>query len=270
VEKTIPKGTKMYRTTPREKDGRSGKSAYVTYTDVDRDMYKAGHIIKKYVGGKDDDPVFEHEYELTSDIRIPSLNTVRRIQDKVMLSDKNRIEVGKAYVEEFMLNEGWTLDQINACSKAAKKLEKSTSPEQDQRVRKELYDKYGEYDGDSMYYESKHIRDAKNWVNTRDSLLVERSFGKAVNTKNAVITELKKMGYNAMYDNASIGVLSDGRYNRRQEGIEPLIIFDADSTMRETANRKIDAAEQRAASDRYDRWLDEKGNVLKDFSDYRR
>lgn len=88
VEKTIPKGTKMYRTTSFENDTDS-HSKYVTYLDVDRNMYKGKDIVNIYANKSiGDHSVYEHEFRLKSDIRIPSLETVRKIEKQLFLMIK--------------------------------------------------------------------------------------------------------------------------------------------------------------------------------------
>jgi hypothetical protein len=78
--------------------------------------------------------------------------------------------------------------------------------------------------------------------------------------------ELKKRGYNAMYDNAGIGVKSDGTYSKNQEGVEPLIIFDAND-LQETSIKRVSTSEQKEAGDRYIEWKKERDKTLRKFQD---
>lgn len=264
-EKTIPKGSKMYRVTPEAKDGKPSKSAYVTYLDTDRNMYKEGTLVKQYADKKRDDPVYEHEFELKTDIRIPSLKTVRQIQDQVLSDEKKKLEVVKSYVESHMMNDGYTRKDISILSDTATKVNSATTDDQRRQVYKNLCKKYGDQKGDEYYYSSMYIAEAKDWVNTRDSLVVEQSLGRASATKASIIKELRKQGYNAMYDNASIGVESDGRYNKQQEGIEPLIIFDAEASLKKVNTRRVDTDEQRESGRKYEQWKTHRTEVLRDF-----
>ena len=155
-------------------------------------------------------------------------------------------------------------DDVKAASELAKKYDFD-----DPDSRKKAYDatvkKYGDVEGDYMYYRALNIADAKNWVDTNDYLKVEQSLGLATGVKTKVIKELQKQGYNAMYDNASIGVKGDGSYNKAQEGIEPLIIFDSKNTLKETAVNKVDKSSQLDSGDRYINWQSERDKVLRDF-----
>ena len=109
------------------------------------------------------------------------------------------------------------------------------------------------------------IHDSKKLVDANNTLFIEQSLGRATNVKNNLIKELQKQGYNAMYDNASIGVGSDGKYSKVQEGIEPLIIFDSKSTLKELSVRTIDETEQKRADDQYIQWKSERDKLLKKF-----
>lgn len=270
VEKTIPKGTKMYRTTPYKKDGRSSKSVYVSYLDMDRNLYKEGSTVRSYVGKKYGD-VYEHEYILKDDIRVPSLKTIREVERSVLEKDPKKYrEIGKAWVESQLLMdkwEGYTPADISVMSKATDQLYKNDTPETRKKIYNDFAKKYGDEDGDryyngayNMYYARKYI------VNCWDQLTVEQALGRADSTKQSIINELKKRGYNAMYDNASIGVPNDGGYSKTQEGVEPLIIFDANN-LQETTARKINADEQKSAGKQYRDWQKERDETLRRFQD---
>lgn len=258
-EKTIPKGTKMYRVTPDKVDGNTSKMKYVTYLDVDRDMYKNGAQVKSYVDAELGSRPYEHEFELKSDIRIPSLKTVREIEKRVVSTEAKRVEVAKSWIESMMMsNDGYSEKDITLANSIIDKLDRPG-------IYKELCKKYGDYKGDYYYYTAKQIRDAKEWIDTNDSLIVEQSLGRAHTVKAGVVKELQKLGYNAMYDNASIGVKSDGSYNKQQEGIEPLIIFDASKTMQEVNVRQIEGNEARESNDRYNKWLQDRTDIMRKF-----
>jgi hypothetical protein len=265
-EKTIPKGTKMYRTTPKQTDYNSSKSVYVTYIDEDRNMYREGSIVKRYTNDRSSPDVYEHTFKLKKDIRIPSLKTMRDIEKRVMWDEKKREEVIKSYITSDLLNEPWYRPKdLNEISKIADKLSSCKTSEQERALYKQCMKQYGEDVGDDYFYTSKSIADGKNWVDTNDSLIVERSLGRATNTKNAIIKELQKLGYTAMYDNAGIGVESSGKYSKYQEGIEPLIIFDGDSTLQKVSTTRVDRDQQILSGERYKNWTRNRDEVLRDF-----
>lgn len=269
VEKTIPKGTKMYRVTPYEKDGTKSKSTYVTYLDMDRAKYKGGTFVDT-ISGKDlnDPSVYEHEFELKTDIRIPSLKTVRDIEKRVISNENMRLEVAKSWIESHMMvDDGFTKTDIEIMSNVADKYNKAKTTEQRRALYKELCSKHGNELGDMYYNQSQSISEAKNWIDANDSLIIEQSLGRAHRVKDGIVKELKKLGYNAMYDNASIGVTSNGQYNKQQEGVEPLIIFDSKSTLNELGTKRVDLAERRESNLEYERWLNERSRVLKKYKD---
>lgn len=271
VEKIIPKGTKMYRATPYEKDGQPSGPTYVTYLDVDRDMYKSGTIVNTYTDKQiGDNSVYEHEFQLKTDIRIPSLKTTREVEQKIVSNNKSRlVEIGKAVVESGMMTDmGYTKKDMLAMSNIADELAKTTSENKRTAIRERLVKKYGNEIGDFYYEGARYIHDGMRFINTIDYTTIENSLGRAHNVRSDIIKELKKMGYNAMYDNASIGVRSDGNYSKRQEGVEPLIIFDPDSTLSKNNTRKVSDNERRESNDRYEQWIKDRNKVLKKYKNY--
>jgi hypothetical protein len=266
-EKTIPKGTKMYRATPYEKDGSPSKSVYVTYKDADRNMYKEGTIVNMYTEKKPgDNSVYEHEFQLKTDVKIPSLKTVREIEKRVVSDEKARLEVAKSFVSSlFMVDQGMTVKDIATITEVEKRLSKVSTDEQHKSAYKDICKKYGEDLGDFYFQEAKNLSNAKQWVDSNDAYTIERSLGRATNVKNSIIKELTKLGYNAMYDNASIGVGSDGRYSKQQEGVEPLIIFDSGSTLQKTSTRQVSDAERRSSKEQYDQWKNDRDKTLREF-----
>lgn len=267
-EKTIPKGTKMYRATPYERDDNKSKSTYVTFLDTDRHMYRSGTIVNMYRNTDiDKQTVYEHEFELKTDVKIPSLDTVREVEKRVVADEKARREVAKSYVESFMMVDmGFTTKDFSAINEVEKQISKASTDTKRTSIYKNVCKKYGEQYGDFIYREAKNISDAHDWVNARDSLTIERSLGRAANVKSSIIKELKKLGYNAMYDNASIGVGSDGKYSKQQEGVEPLIIFDSENTLRKTSTRQVSDLERQESRNKYEQWQRDRTDTLRGFS----
>lgn len=266
VEKTIPKGTIMYRTTPSEKDD-GGNIKYVTYLDADRNLYREGSVVKSYrKNSSDDSSVYEHEYQLQTDIRIPSLKTVREIEQRIAENSKAKQEIGESYIKAFMYADrsDYAVKNMNAAFDVVKKL-RTDNREQNIKVYDELCKKYGDYDGDDIYQMAKKIANGHKFIASTDFLQIEQSLGLASNVKKQVINELSKQGYNAMYDNASIGVKSDGTYSKYQEGIEPLIIFDSKKTMKETNIQEVTKNEMQKSGDEYNKWKAERDNTLRKF-----
>lgn len=265
-EKTIPKGTKMYRSTPYQKDPNNGKSIYVTYNDVDRALYRQGYSVKSYVGKKHNDPIYEHEYELKTDLKIPSLKKTREIEQRVIAEAKKHQEVGEAYVKSILIQEHYSPHEISEMSKIAQMISKNGGPSKEmyQKVSKMYND---DWRADDFYNQALQIYKGKEYIDKSDYLSIEQSLGIAVNTKNAIIRELKKEGYNAMYDNAGIGVQSNGRFSKLQEGVEPLIIFDSKSTLNELKTTSVDTAEQQRSGEQYTESINKIRGELRKYRD---
>lgn len=267
-DKIIPKGTKMYRVTAYEKDTTETASKYVSYIDVDRKLYKSGMDIKRYAGKDPKSDVYEHEFELKEDLNVPSLTTVRQVEKQVLANKARKQEVGKAYVETLMSAYGSVpIKEISTIANIANQMEKASKSEVKlKQLYSDLAKKYGNFmaqiyiDNASQYNES-----VKMMSNVSDLLTVEQSLGRAANTKSDIIKELQKRGYNAMYDNASIGVPSDGKYSKHQEGVEPLIIFDAEKSLDEIKVNKVSYAEQKKSDKDYLEWLKDRDKTLKGF-----
>lgn len=263
VEKTIPKGTKMYRTTPTKDDVRGGKSVYVTYLEPDRQNYRSGTIVKTFSNAKDDS-VYEHEFELKTDIRIPSLKETREVEKLVVSNEKRRTEVAKSLAKFSLFLEGHDTDSIREMQNISNKFD-----ELDESGRKKLYDdvnkKYGER-GDYLFRHAEEISNARSWFDTNDFANIESSLGGAHGVRDAIVKELQKRGYNAMYDNASIKVTSKGQYSKQQEGIEPLIIFDASTTLKKNNTSKVDIKDQIDSGEKYLEWTRQRDRTLKRFS----
>lgn len=267
TEKTIPKGTKMYRTTAYEKDTKAGKSIYVTYKEVDRELYRSGSDVKRYAnirGGND--PVYEHEYELKTDLRVPSLKKIREIEQRVITNTKHHQEVGESYVKARLSMEYYGTGEISEISKISKMIAKNGGPSAD--IYKKVVKMYDDdWRADDYYHNALRIYDGKKYIDKSDYLSIERSLGVAENTKKAIIRELQKEGYNAMYDNASIGVQSDGKFSKIQEGVEPLIIFDSKSSLNEIKTTSVDRAEQKRSGELYTEHITGIRNELRKYRD---
>lgn len=85
------------------------------------------------------------------------------------------------------------------------------------------------------------------------------SFGTSEYTKNKLLKELKKLGYDAMIDHAGIGRVGttgpDGkRIYSDQQGIAPLIIFDKDDLLEEISTNRVNDEEQASSRRKYMDW----------------
>jgi hypothetical protein len=214
-ERTIPAGTKMYRTTTNKNESLSG-STYVSYLDVDRNHYKGGYV--RYRDGALNS--YEYQYSLTKDLKLPSRQNQQKVVNEVIKSNKKYLnEAVKSYVDIKYPVDSW--------------------------VRMEMEDFYGS--GKKLIESEK--KDLLSCTPEQLSYAVCQSIGLATNVKKEIISKLKAQGYNAMVDEASVG----GHGNWVKEGYDPLIIFDsADLTVNKIKN--ISKREERKSYTKDRKW----------------
>lgn len=209
MERTIPKGTKMYRTSINPNESLTG-STYVSYLDVDRNHYKNGWIRST---GKANS-AYEYQFNLKEDLKIPSRAHQQEVISKVLKRNKKYInECVKSWVDEVYPPDSWMRYSLAEASGGDKKLVNTM------------------------------INEFKNKTPEEAATMVCQSLGKATNVKKEIINQLKKDGYNAMADEAGIG----GRNDWAKEGYDPLIIFDS-SILTTTNRHQISKSEEHKAS----------------------
>lgn len=223
----IPKGLKVYRVTTSSNTDITG-STYVSYLPPDRDLYRGSYsnVLKKNQGGKQSDSMQETEYELTMDLNIPSRSELKQTFQKVMSDNKIKQEACKALAEKLVksneLDYAWNYG--NDYNKVMQNDIKDFT--------EKYFNEFGSYTPDQAF------------------ALTARSLGSASPiVKQAVIKELSAKGYNAMVDEASVGGVASPR-----EGVEPLIIFDGNSSMKKTGQAKLNVQSIQEADKRYRQW----------------
>lgn len=215
-ERTIKAGTKMYRTSVKSYEDLEG-STYVSYLDVDRNHYNGGWI-RKMAGS---DKAYEHSFELKEDLKIPSREKQQSVINEVVNNNKKYInEVVQSYVDQTVPKNSWTYLEINSY-----------------------------YKGGVKQYTKDMIKSFGDKTPSESAYMVSQSLGLAPNVKKEIISRLKKEGYNAMSDEASVG----GQNNWGKEGYDPLIIFDSNSLKR-TNVRSINSTEEEKALSSYYQW----------------
>lgn len=219
-ERTIPSGTKMYRTSANPDEKLNG-SVYVSYTDVDRNHYKNGWIRSTAGANK----AYEYEFTLNEDLKIPSREHQEEVVAKVIKSNKKYLnETVEAYVDVTMPKGSWLRFEVENYYEGG--IKKYTD---------EMISEWGERKPEELAFN------------------VCQSLGLATNVKNQIINTLKKEGYNAMADEASIG----GQNGWAKEGYDPLILFDS-SVMSKNSVKEISRREERKALNKDANW---KGKV---------
>ena len=215
-ERSIPAGTKMYRTSINPNENQNGP-AYVTYLDPERNLYKGGWV-RNTAGA---DKSYEYKYTLKKDLKIPSRETEVQVISDVINKDRNK-----------------TLSDI-VMSRALVMYSTSSI--------KDLIKNY--YDNDVAKFEKEQVARYNRMNPDLLAYYATQSFGLNTKLKDEVISRLSKMGYNAMPDEASIG----GRYGQIKEGYDPLILFDR-SFLQVDSVDEISKREEKKALDATLKW----------------
>ena len=223
----IAKGTKVYRVTTKSKTNPFG-ATYVTYLPPDRDLYRGSYsrVLKRNQGGNEKEKMVETEYELTQELNIPSRSELKQVFSKVMSDNKLKEKACIALAENLVKS-----DQLDYMFNYGDDYEKHMT--KDIKIFTKRYmDQFGTYTPDQAF------------------ALTARSLGSASPiVKQAVITELKNKGYNAMVDEAGVGGIVSPR-----EGVEPLIVFDGAGSMSKVSSHELTDKESSDADKRYKQW----------------
>lgn len=210
-ERSIPAGTKMYRTSVNPNENQNG-SVYVTYLDPERNLYKGGWVRNTSYAYKS----YEYSFTLKNDLKIPSRETQSKVISDVINEDKNKTLHDIVWNRSLMLFGDYMLRDLikhNYDNKAKK------------FVDEQIHNVYKGMSADQLAY------------------YAAQSFGLNTKLKDEVISRLSKMGYNAMADEASIG----GRYGQIKEGYDPLILFDRNLLRTDSVDNISRREEQKAA-----------------------
>lgn len=223
----IPKGVKVYRVSTSSNTDITG-STYVSYLPPDRDLYRGSYsnVLKKHQGGKENERMQETEYELTTDLNIPSRDELRKAYQVAMSDTKVKAAASKALAEKLVKSD--EIDYwFNYGDEAPKIMRQEIK-----KFTNEYFEQFGSYTPDQAF------------------ALTARSLGSASPiVKKAVIDQLSAKGYNAMVDEGGVGGIVSPR-----EGVEPLIIFNGKTSMKETGKNVIDDKTIAEADKRHREW----------------
>lgn len=238
-DKTIPKGTVVYRV----ETGNKNDSGYasISYTNRDRDLYRGLYLgdlrSRKGLKGKienEKDILPEDTYVLTEDLKIPSRQALR----DAYASSLSINEVGKA-VFDFEFNARIT-DKASEKEFARELISQRT----DKRfTESEAISEYNKYCNEvASKIKSKFIFDSLSDMNLTDSQTFSNYLfyvNHSTELTNKVIDKLKSQGYNAMTDEIGVG---GSDVQDRIRGVDPLIVFDRKQSMeyKETNKSSID------------------------------
>ena len=216
---TIPKGTVIYRTTAVPNEDQSGVK-YISYTQADRNHYNAGWIRQTGNTGE----AYENAYVLNQDLKVPSRDELKSVVNDIVLNDPKTMRDTVRTCMDMLMPEGsWAREAVTINA----------------------------YTGEEISFDKVVSDRLKGFMNEPvDDIFITSAltFGKNTSLRGKVIDELKKRGYNAMTDEASVGGHMVGR-----EGIDPIIMFDGNA-MTKTGVRKIDAKEEQKSLKKYESW----------------
>lgn len=211
-ERMIKKGTLMYRVIPSENEKKTG-STYVTYLDVDRDLYKAGYVADRERTSN----VYEKKMELTEDLKIPSRSLVREtVLDIAKEEPKMMYDCIRSYVKTF--------------DKTGDNLTQKGLEYVENRTKDILNTQLDSSDADETMFNACMF-----------------TLGYYPNMKKEIISRLEKQGYNAMVDEYGVGKDS-------VEGVDPLIVFDYNKSLKDVETKAISFDDEGDAYDRYSTW----------------
>lgn len=216
---TIPVGTEIYRTTAKPTESSDGVK-YISYAEPDRDHYNGGWIRQK----GESDTAYEHTYELTDDIKVPSRKESFDVVSDILSKDPKLTEkTVKSWIDMVMPE-----DSDNRYYAGLDPLTDDFS----EKVFKQFV-------SDSVKeFHNKPIEDR--------AFQAMQTFGTNTELRGKVINELKSRGYNGMTDEAGVG----GRNGWQREGIDPVIVFDG-KILKETSKRQISQEDEKESQDKY-------------------
>lgn len=232
---TVKRGTLVRRTTAAENEAGFKGSVYVTYLPPDRDLYRGAwsDVMRRNYGLNKGDRLFETSYKLKEDLSIPSreeqIEVVNKLRGDEALTDVKRLS--ETYIKMTRIKKE---DWINKAIIAG-----------DIRSEKELASIYDDW---AKALVAKSMSDYRNMTSDEFFRSASSLFGVDTVSRQKVIDELSKRGYNAMVDQASVG------NQTHREGVDPLIVFDREKTLEKVETRNIGKLEESMAKNRYMKW----------------
>lgn len=226
---TIPAGTKMYRTTVDANED-PHEAMYVSYLDPDRYAYRGGWVRQT---GKSD-TAYENEYTLKKDVTVPGRDELSRVIRDVV---KQNPEVLSNTVKTFCEMNNIYLTRLLNYSPV------STYTEKGKQFVEDL------------------MQQIKDQPASRSYSILASTFGKNPELRGLVIDELKKRGYNAMTDEASVGgakyKIPGVRKNVdiQRHGVDPLILFDGNDVLQKDKTSKISRFSEMRYAGKQRRWF---------------
>lgn len=270
---TIPKGTKMYRTTTSDEVTEGEK--YLTFFKSDEDFYKyQGADWIASVQSKNFNQLLSLEYTALKDVKIATSTEINSVLEELSKKDSNIDEMAsKGKAEFFTRNYGITdKESLNLFYKKVKSNEYSLTKEEREFVGKRVMgeDKWNgfsdtvkEYYSDTIntIFEDQYAweykaleRRKKDPDRTSEFVLWNRTSGMNTDSgkyvKEALTSELKKRGYDGMSDIAGIGGLAGMSRETRQA----VVLFTSESSIMKTSVSNLSESQYHAAGREYYKW----------------
>lgn len=221
VPHSIKKGTKLYRVSAKPGDAKG--STYFTMLPPDRDFYRGSYsrIISKQQGG--DGTAYETTYTTKKELKIANRVDLAREFDKIA-NDKAAMT-------------RMTMDYARSLADKDLRLGRINTNE--------------EYFKTAEQYIDKYVKNFGKHTITEQFVILSR--GMTVSTpvfREKIIASLKEKGFDGYIDEAGVGGLVSPR-----EGVEPLVIFNAEQNTSKEKVSKLDAATAYSADQRYRDWF---------------
>lgn len=246
----LKKGSTVYRSSvnPNETVS-SGRAMYVSGTQVDRNHYRGGGGAQwlRNTSGNPNADIYEYEYKLKENLKTANREDVRRVYEQLKASDK-RIE--KESKETFVKGNP-IVRNLQFERDSLKKHADAIVQEYGEVKAKELLSEYDKEYADQIKRYTKLLIENYGKLSSEDifDYAGARSVGRHEYTKQRLISELKKQGFNSMIDQASVGT----RVVR--EGVAPLIIFNPDKTIEVKGGpNKVSRSKGTIAGNKYTQW----------------
>ena len=258
---SLRKGSTVWRSSVNANEDEKGH-AYVSTTAVDRDHYRGGEGAKwlKNTSGDSNANIYESEYRFKRDPKVADRNAVLEVYEQLRKKDKS---IDKAVVDDWAKKQTkeatyYNREALDAYKKNAdtliakvgEKKYKELVKENEQAI-KEVYKQYVAKMEASM--KSMSVGDIFDGA-------ASRSFGSSPYVREKITKELKKRGYDAMIDQASIGTRT------MKEGVAPVIVFVRADLLEKVSTRQVTDREQEKYGKKYSKWKTKESNrALKDY-----
>ncbi len=219
-------GTVFYRTSTNKQETFKG-STYVTYLGPERDLYRGGYIRMR--DGKSIGETYEYKMVSKKDLNVAGRDSIKAAITTSLKKDPKLFHESVEGYLNILIPKGSI-----------------------RRYLLEMNPATGEYDKTAWKkFVNKSLQDRKNQTIEEGYGSLVRSLGASPKLKQAIATELKKQGYDAMTDEAGVGGKAVQGW---REGIDPLIVFDGKGSFDNITSKPLKVGDEWEARQRYLKW----------------